>query len=73
MVLLIILIVGCAWNKPAVVVPPVEKYCSSPVRPVIERKPAWDIQSLLQVNLIVIDYTLKLEQTIKCWEGKPGK
>jgi hypothetical protein len=47
-----------------------EKYCPRPVRPVIEQKDVWDMQSLLQMNLTVIDYTLKLEKTCDCWEQK---
>jgi len=47
-----------------------EKYCPAPVRPVIEQKDVWTIQELLQVNLTIIDYSLKLEETIKCWEAK---
>lgn len=71
MVLLIILIlVGCGTTKPAVIVPPMEKYCTTPVRPVIEQKDVWTVQDLLQMNLTIIDYTLKLEETIKCWEAK---
>ena len=62
--------VGCGTTKPAVIVPPMEKYCPAPVRPVIEQKDVWTIQELLQVNLTIIDYSLKLEETIKCWEAK---
>jgi len=47
-----------------------EKYCTAPVRPVIEQKDIWTIQELLQMNLTIIDYSLKLEETIKCWEAK---
>ena len=65
-----ILVVGCGTTKPAVIVPPMEKYCPAPVRPVIEQKDVWTIQELLQVNLTIIDYSLKLEETIKCWEAK---
>jgi hypothetical protein len=50
-----------------------EKYCQRPVRPIIEQKPAWDMQSLLQANLVIIDYTLKLEKTVDCWEDKSVK
>jgi predicted small lipoprotein YifL len=71
MVLLIILILaGCGTTKPAVIVPPMEKYCPAPVRPVIAQKDIWTVQDLLQMNLTIIDYTLKLEETIKCWEAK---
>ena len=70
MVLLSILIlVSCASNIP-IVVPSAEKYCPRPVRPVIEQKDVWTIQELLQVNLTVIDYTLKIEKTLECWEQK---
>ena len=73
MVFLITLIMGCSTIKPAVVVPAMEKYCQRPVRPVIEPKEAWDMPSLLQMNLTVIDYTLKLEKTLECWEVGPNK
>ena len=73
MVLLSILIlVGCASNIPTVV-PSVEKYCPRPVRPIIEQKDIWTMQELLQLNLTVIDYTLKLEASLECWESKPAK
>ena len=67
---ILILVGGCATTKPVVVVPPMEKYCQRPVRPVIEQKDVWTIQELLQVNLTVIDYTLKIEKTLECWEQK---
>ena len=67
--LTILILAGCASNIP-IVVPPMEKYCPRPVRPVIEQKDIWDMQSLLQMNLTIIDYTLKLESTISCWEQK---
>lgn len=70
MVLLSILILGgCASNIPTVI-PASEKYCPRPVRPVVEQKDVWIVQDLLQANLAIIDYTLKLEQTIECWESK---
>ena len=69
---ILILMAGCASNIP-IVVPPMEKYCPRPVRPVIEQKDIWDMQSLLQMNLTIIDYTLKLEATCECWESKPVK
>lgn len=73
MVLLSILILaGCASNIPTVV-PSVEKYCPRPVRPIIEQKDIWTMQELLQLNLTVIDYTLKLEASLECWESKPAK
>jgi PBP1b-binding outer membrane lipoprotein LpoB len=73
MVLLSILILaGCASNIPTVV-PSVEKYCPRPVRPVIAQKDIWTMQELLQLNLTVIDYTLKLEASLECWESKPAK
>jgi hypothetical protein len=50
-----------------------EKYCPRPVRPVIEPKEAWDMTSLLQMNLTVIDYALKLEVSLDCWEDKTVK
>lgn len=65
----ILILAGCASNIP-VVVPSAEKYCPRPVRPVIEQKDVWTIQELLQVNLTVIDYTLKIEKTLECWEQK---
>lgn len=68
----ILILASCA-TKPAVIIPPVEKYCQRPVRPVIEERPSWDMQSLLQANLTIIDYTLKLESTLDCWEDKPVK
>lgn len=67
--LLIILIMGCATN-PAVIIPPVEKYCPRPVRPIIEQKDVWTVQDLLQMNMTIIDYTIKLESTVSCWESK---
>jgi hypothetical protein len=67
--LIILILAGCASNIPTVV-PPMEKYCPAPVRPVIEQKAAWTVQDLLQANMVIIDYTLKLEQTVGCWEGK---
>jgi hypothetical protein len=67
---ILILVAGCGTTKPAVIVPPMEKYCTAPVRPVIEQKDIWTIQELLQMNLTIIDYSLKLEETIKCWEAK---
>ena len=73
MILLTTLILaGCASNIP-VVVPSVEKYCPRPVRPVIEQKDAWDMQSLLQMNLTIIDYTLKLEASLECYSDKSVK
>jgi hypothetical protein len=47
-----------------------ERYCPAPVRPVIEQRDIWTVHDLLQMNLTVIDYTLKLEETIRCWEKK---
>ena len=70
---ILILVAGCATTKPAVVVPAMEKYCPRPVRPVIEPKEVWDMPSLLQMNLIIIDYTLKLEASLECWEDKAVK
>lgn len=70
MLLLITLILaGCASNIPTVV-PSVEKYCPRPVRPIIEQKDVWTIQEILQVNLTITDYVLKLESTVDCWEKK---
>ena len=70
MVLLSILILAsCASNIPTVI-PPMEKYCPRPVKPVIEQKDVWTVQDLLQMNLVVIDYSLKLEETVNCWEKK---
>ena len=68
----ILILAGCASNIP-IVVPPMEKYCPRPVRPVIEPKEVWDMPSLLQMNLIIIDYTLKLEASLECWEDKAVK
>lgn len=65
----ILILVGCASNIPTVI-PPMEKYCPRPVRPTIEEKPSWDIQSLLQVNLTLVDYSLKLEASLECWDSK---
>lgn len=65
----ILILAGCASNIP-IVVPSAEKYCPRPVRPVIEQKDVWDMQALLQMNLTVIDYTLKIEKTLECWEQK---
>ena len=70
--LTILILAGCASNIP-IVVPPMEKYCPRPVRPVIEQKDAWDMQSLLQMNLTIIDYTLKLEATVECYSDKSVK
>lgn len=64
-----LILASCASNIPTVI-PPMEKYCPRPVRPVIEQKDVWTMQELLQVNLTIIDYTLKLESTISCWEQK---
>jgi uncharacterized protein YceK len=73
MVLLSILILaGCASNIPTVI-PHMEKYCPRPVKPVIDQKDIWTMQELLQLNLTVIDYTLKLEASLECWESKPAK
>ena len=70
MVLLSILILAsCASNIPTVI-PPMDKYCPRPVKPVIEQKDVWTVQDLLQMNLVVIDYSLKLEETVNCWEKK---
>jgi PBP1b-binding outer membrane lipoprotein LpoB len=63
----ILILVGCSTINPAVVVPPMEKYCPRPVRPVIEQKDVWDMQSLMRANLTIIDYTLKLEATLECY------
>jgi hypothetical protein len=51
----------------------VEKYCPRPVRPVIEQKDVWDMQALLQMNLTVVDYVLKLEATVECYSDKSVK
>jgi uncharacterized protein YceK len=72
LLLILILMAGCASNIPTVV-PSAEKYCQRPVRPVIEQKDIWTVQELLQLNLTVIDYTLKLEASLECWESKPAK
>lgn len=69
----IIILAGCSTIKPAVVIPPVDKYCQRPVRPVIEERPSWDMQSLMQANLTIIDYTLKLEATVECYSDTPAK
>ena len=69
---ILILTAGCASNIP-VVVPSVEKYCPRPVRPVIEQKDVWDMQALLQMNLTVVDYVLKLEATVECYSDKSVK
>jgi hypothetical protein len=73
MVFLITLIMGCSTIKPAVVVPSMEKYCPRPVRPYIAPQEKWDMPSLIQQNLVIIDYTLKLEETLDCWEDTPAK
>lgn len=67
--LTILILAGCASNIPTVV-PSVEKYCPRPVRPIIEQKDVWTIQEILQVNLTITDYVLKLESTVDCWEKK---
>ena len=73
MTLLTTLILASCATSPAIV-PSVEKYCPRPVRPVIAQKDIWTMQELLQLNLTVIDYTLKLEASIECWEDKnPAK
>ncbi len=64
----ILILAGCATSP--VVVPTMEKYCPRPVKPVIELKDVWTVQELLQMNLTVIDYSLKLEETVNCWEKK---
>jgi len=51
----------------------VEKYCPRPVRPVIEQKDIWTMQELLQLNLTVIDYTLKLEASLECYSDEKKK
>lgn len=66
----IIILAGCSTINPAVVVPQAEKYCPRPVRPIIEQRDVWTVQDLLQANLVIIDYTLKLEKTVECWESK---
>jgi hypothetical protein len=53
-----------------VIIPQVEKYCPRPVRPILEQKDTWTIQDLLQMNMTIIDYTLKLESTVSCYENK---
>lgn len=68
----ILILAGCASNIPTVI-PPMEKYCPRPVKPVIDQKDIWTMQELLQLNLTVIDYTLKLEASLECWESKPAK
>lgn len=72
LLVILILMAGCASNIPTVV-PSVEKYCQRPVRPVIEQKDIWTMQELLQLNLTIIDYTLKLEETVDCWSDKTVK
>jgi uncharacterized protein YceK len=72
LLVILILMAGCASNIPTVV-PSVEKYCPRPVRPVIAQKDIWTMQELLQLNLTIIDYTLKLEATVDCWEDKTVK
>lgn len=67
--IIIILLAGCASTIPTVV-PSAEKYCPRPVRPIIEQRDAWTVQDILQANLVIIDYTLKLEKTVECWEDK---
>ena len=64
----ILILAGCATSP--VVVPPMTKYCPRPVKPVIEYKDVWTVQDLLQANLIIIDYAIKQESTIDCWESK---
>ena len=68
----ILILAGCASNIPTVV-PSVEKYCPRPVRPVIEQKDIWTMQELLQLNLTVIDYTLKLEASLECYSDEKKK
>jgi hypothetical protein len=67
-----LILASCASNIPTVV-PSAEKYCPRPVRPVITQKDIWTMQELLQLNLTIIDYTLKLEATVDCWSDKTVK
>lgn len=68
-----LILASCASNIPTVI-PHMEKYCPRPVKPVIDQKDIWTMHELLQLNLTVIDYTLKLEASIECWEDKnPAK
>lgn len=69
LLVILILMAGCASNIPTVV-PPMEKFCQRPVRPVIEQKDVWTVQEILQVNLTITDYVLKLESTCDCLEQK---
>jgi len=72
MTLLTTLILASCATSPAIV-PSVEKFCQRPVRPVIAQKDIWTMQELLQLNLTIIDYTLKLEATVDCWSDKTVK
>jgi uncharacterized protein YceK len=72
LLVILILMAGCASNIPTVV-PSVEKYCPRPVRPIIEQKDIWTMQELLQLNLTVIDYTLKLEASLECYSDEKTK
>jgi len=73
MTLLIILIMGCAGNGPAVI-PPIVKYCSRPVRPtlIVPDKLEGEnlVKTLTKFNLTLSDYSFKLEETLTCWESK---
>lgn len=69
-VLLSILILASCASNASTVVPPMEKYCPRPVKPIVEQKDVWTVQELLQMNLTIIDYSLKLENTVNCWESK---
>ena len=71
--LTILILASCSTIKPSVVVPTVERYCPRPVRPFIELQEKWDMQSLMKQNLTIIDYVLKLEETVDCWEDVPVK
>lgn len=48
--------------------PPVEKYCPSPIRPILAAPDT--TTKLLDNYLTVVDYGLKLEKTIECYEPK---
>ena len=69
--LLIILTMGCSQTSQ--IVKPPEKYCPKPDRPVLVAPDIWTVQDLANINLILVDYALKLEKTIDCYEPKSEK
>lgn len=68
MILLIILILGCGL-KHSSVIQPVQRYCPLPNKPVIVKQDKWEVSDILKTLLVVVDYSLKQSETLKCWEA----